>query len=63
MTEKLLQPMMEEIDLFGEEEHDRHNPTHSKNKGHFCLDFDDLWICEDCEEFSHCYCFERREEE
>ena len=46
----------EAIDPFGKEMHDKHCPEHSGNKGHFCGDWDGLWICEDCEEFKCCWC-------
>jgi hypothetical protein len=45
-------------DEFGRYSHDTQCPTHSRKKGHYCLEFDDLWICEDCSEFEHCKCYE-----
>jgi len=49
----------EEIeDEFGRYRHDMAHPTHSKKQGHFCHDFDGLWICSDCGEFACCRCFE-----
>lgn len=32
--------------------------SHSSKKGHFCLEWDSLWICEDCQEFQACKCFD-----
>lgn len=52
----------EEIeDEFGRYWHDMAHPTHSKKKGHFCNDFDGLWICEDCGEYTCCRCFEEED--
>lgn len=43
---------------FGKGGHDEHNPTHSGDRGHFCPDWDDLWICIDCREYATaCSCF------
>lgn len=43
-------------DPFGMAAHDRAAPKHSGIKGHYCLEFDGLWICEDCTEFDCCTC-------
>lgn len=43
-------------DLFGPRAHDEHNPTHSKRDGHYCHDWDGLWICADCPEYDVCIC-------
>ncbi len=49
-------------DPFGPEAHDKHAPTHSGKRGHYCYDWDGLWICEDCSEFECCKCeFEKQE--
>jgi len=48
--------MSEGEDPFGKEVHDRHAPDHSGKFGHFCYDWDGLWICEDCSEFEFCSC-------
>lgn len=48
-------------DPFGPEAHDEAVPRHSKKRGHYCPEWDDLWICEDCEEFECCECFEEGE--
>lgn len=46
---------MSEKDPFGPEAHDKAFPEHKK-PGHYCLDWDGLWICPDCEEFECCTC-------
>jgi uncharacterized protein len=48
--------MGETIEPFSKEDHDRHWPKHSGSRGHYCLDWDQLWICEDCQEFECCSC-------
>jgi hypothetical protein len=45
-------------DQFGWRSHDKGWPEHSGKRGHYCLEFDGLWICEDCGEFTVCRCFE-----
>ncbi len=47
---------MEDTDPFGQKAHDKNCPEHSKRKGHYCLEWDGLWICEDCPEFEVCNC-------
>lgn len=37
-------------------EHDKYCPEHSGKRGHYCWDWDGLWICEDCQEFKVCTC-------
>ena len=54
----LSQAGTEPDDEFGRECHNRHYPNHSRRKGHYCGEFDGLWICEDCPEFQHCICFD-----
>lgn len=44
-------------DPFGMAVHDSRSPGHSGIRGHYCLEFDGLWICEDCTEFYCCTCF------
>jgi hypothetical protein len=47
-------------DRFGWRDHDRAKPTckHSGRYGHYCGEWDGLWICEDCSEFQvACCCF------
>lgn len=44
-------------DPFGPEAHDRGCPTHSGKHGHYCNEFDGLWICEDCIEWDVCTCY------
>lgn len=46
-------------DPFGPEAHDRGTANHSGKRGHYCLEWDGLWICEDCPEFECCLCFPR----
>ena len=48
-------------DPFGMYAHDDGHPLHSGNCGHYCNDWDGLWICEDCEEFAHCHCEYKKE--
>lgn len=44
-------------DHFGWVRHDRGAArSHSGRWGHFCLEWDGLWICEDCGEFDACLC-------
>lgn len=43
---------------FGKNEHDKHHPEHSGKHGHYCCDFDGLYICEDCDAFECCTCFD-----
>jgi hypothetical protein len=50
-------------DAFGKHYHDQQCPTHSGNRGHFCDQWDGLWICEDCEEFQVCTCFDKPDAE
>ena len=47
----------DKADSYGCHAHDTGWPGHSGNRGHYCLEWDDLWICEDCEEFKVCSCF------
>lgn len=47
----------EERDPFGPDAHDEHHTSHSKSMGHYCCDWDGLWICEDCPEFECCTCY------
>lgn len=54
---------MTEIDPFGPEAHDKYAPQHTKVSGHYCYDFDGLWICEDCPEFHVCTCVEKTPEQ
>jgi len=49
-------------DPFGWRAHDKGWPKHSGNLGHYCMEFDGLWICEDCEEFKVCQCFEKEDD-
>ena len=51
------------VDPFGPESHDQHAPDHSKVSAHYCMDFDGLWICEDCTEFHTCTCVEKTQEQ
>lgn len=41
-------------DPYGPEAHAKHCPTHSGKQGHYCPDWDFLWICEDCGEAACC---------
>lgn len=41
---------------FSEEWHKDMCPNHSGKQGHYCLEWDDMYICEDCEEFKYCEC-------
>ena len=35
---------------------------HSGKRAHQCLEYDLLWICEDCPEFENCLCFKKQDE-
>lgn len=48
----------EESDGFDKAAHDKYAPDHSGKFGHYCPEWDYLWICQDCDmEFSCCGCF------
>lgn len=49
------------FDRFGFSGHSYYNPDHNNKHGHYCWDWDGLWICEDCEEFKSCTCFKNLE--
>lgn len=44
-------------DPFGWRAHDKQVPEHSGLNGHYCNEFDGLWICQDCSEWDCCTCF------
>lgn len=44
-------------DPFGPEAHDRHVPKHKGEWGHYCWEWDGLWICSECGEFECCSCW------
>lgn len=50
-------------DKFGPEAHSRGCPNHSGTNGHYCWEFDGLWICDDCTESMSCHCVERTPEQ
>lgn len=35
--------------------------NHSGRFGHYCYEWDGLWICQDCEEFKCCLCWDMEE--
>jgi len=35
----------------------KHNPNHSGEYGHYCREYDGVYICKDCPEFENCLCF------
>lgn len=40
------------------EEKDRHNVHHNHGvHKHFCLEWDGMYICDECPEFDACLCF------
>lgn len=43
-------------DPFGPEAHRQHK--HKGVNGHYCCEWDGLWICEECPEFDCCCCFD-----
>lgn len=43
---------------FSEQWHKDSFPNHSGEQGHYCLEWDDLYICKDCMEFEFCNCFD-----
>lgn len=42
--------------MFDKIEHDAHHPEHSGEEGHYCYEWDYLYICKDCPEFIVCHC-------
>lgn len=52
---------MSEPDPFGKESHDDFD-CHSGIRGHYCPDWDGLYICQDCPEFESCCCTFEAEE-
>ncbi len=45
-------------DPYGWRQHDKVDHKHSGRFGHYCDEWDGLWICADCTgEFKHCKCF------
>ena len=52
-------------DPFGRYAHDTGalaiEEKHSGRWGHYCHEFDGLWICEDCSEFNVCLCWDMEE--
>lgn len=48
-------------DPFGPTAHNKGWPKHSGKHGHYCWDYDGLWICEDCGEWETCSCFNNTE--
>lgn len=47
---------MSEREPFDKDDHDEHCPHHSGKRGHYCPEWDELYICEDCPEFESCVC-------
>jgi len=46
------------FDRFGPNGHRYYTKdSHSNSFGHFCPEWDYLWICKDCREFQACSCF------
>jgi len=41
--------------------HDRKCSHHSGKKGHYCPEWDALYICEDCPEYKACKCFKEKD--
>lgn len=46
------------FDRFGPNGHRHYHKNHSGKYGHFCAEWDYLWICNDCKEFQACKCFD-----
>ena len=47
------------FDRFGPNGHRYyHKGSHTNRFGHFCPEWDYMWICSDCKEFQACKCFE-----
>lgn len=46
-------------DPFGATAHNKFNPDHSGKYGHFCVEWDGLYICQDCSEFKCCTCLNK----
>lgn len=58
MSEIPAKPESEPLDdPFGWRAHDKQVPEHSGLSGHYCMDFDGLWICRDCSEWDCCTCY------
>lgn len=56
MDEEANYPPEDDNDPFGWKMHKKHAPTHGDKYGHYCDEFDGLWICEDCDEYEVCNC-------
>ncbi len=51
----------EPSDGFDKAAHKKYCPDHSGINGHYCPEWDYLWICQDCEmEYSCCCCFHEK---
>lgn len=48
-------------DRYGWRAHDKGAPKHAGSHGHYCHEWDGLWICADCPEFEACVCFSPEE--
>lgn len=44
------------VPQFDKAEHDRELPKHSGAYGHYCPDWDYMYICDDCHEREGCTC-------
>lgn len=52
----LIRTALDREDPHGKWSHDNCGRPHSGKRGHYCLEWDGLWICEDCDEFECCRC-------
>lgn len=50
---------MSNPEAFSKEWHDELCKNHSNENGHYCSEWDDMYICEDCSEFRCCACFNK----
>lgn len=46
------------FDRFGPNGHRHYHKSHTNRFGHFCPEWDYMWICNECREFNACRCFE-----
>lgn len=45
-------------DPFGKRAHNKTHKSHRGKYGHYCWEWDGLWICAECGEFHACRCFD-----
>ena len=50
--------MVDDDDPFGKKNHDSQLPSHKGEFGHYCYNWDGLYICGDCSEIACCTCLD-----